>query len=266
MIERLVRRDRVIMLAGLAGLTALAWLYLLLGAGTGMSVIAMSTWRFPPPAPSIAMTATWDAAYAAIILVMWWVMMIAMMTPSAAPMILLHARISRHAQAQGMMPSGPLPSGIFAFGYLVVWLGFSIAATGLQLGLERLGLVDGMAMWSTSRWLTATLLVAAGLYQVSRLKSICLSHGRSPVQYLSRHWRPGRGGAFLMGARHGAYCVGCCWVLMLLLFAGGVMNVLWIAGLSGLVLVERLSPFGARLGPATAALLFAAAAYTLLGL
>ena len=172
----------------------------------------------------------------------------------------LHARVARHGQERGGA-SGRASTAAFVAGYLACWLGFSAIATLLQFGLERFGLLDGMMMWSTERWLTAGLLIGAGLYQLSPLKSVCLTQCRSPAEFLARHWRPGRLGAFRLGVRHGAYCLGCCWALMLLLFAAGIMNLLWIAGLSILVLLEKLAPFGAALTkPLAVLLLFAGAA------
>jgi len=261
MTERIVRREQMIVGLGLAGITALAWYYVLTGAGTGMSTIAMSTWQFPPPPPVMAMPGDWNAGYWAIMLLMWWIMMIAMMVPSAAPMILLYARVFRHGQARGQIEGALVPTAAFAAGYVVCWLGFSTIATALQFGLERAGLVHGMWMWSTNRWLTAGLLIAAGLFQLTPLKSSCLAHCRAPASFLAEHWRPGRLGAFRLGLVHGAYCLGCCWALMLLLFAAGVMNLVWIAGLAILVLLEKLSPFGARLSPVIATALVAAGVY-----
>lgn len=260
--ERIVRREQAIIAFGLVIITALAWYYLLIGAGTGMSTIAMTTWQFPPPRPDIPMTGAWSAAYWATMLLMWWVMMIAMMIPSAAPMILLYARVHRHGQASGQLPTVIVPTAYFAGGYLMCWLGFSALATALQFALERLGHIDGMMMWSTNRWLTAGLLIAAGVYQLSPLKSVCLKHCRSPADFLSRHWLPGRLGAFRLGFDHGAYCVGCCWALMLLLFAAGIMNVIWIAGLAIIVLLEKFAPAGAGvIVPLTSVLLIGAGLY-----
>lgn len=260
--ERIVRREQLLVGLGLAGLTLLAWLYVLLGAGTGMSTLAMSTWQFPPPKPAMSMAGDWNAAYWLTMLVMWWVMMIAMMIPSATPMILLYARVYRHGQTRGQISgSTVVPTATFAAGYLACWLAFSVLATVLQFALERAGLVHGMLMWSTDRWLTAGLLIAAGLFQLSPLKATCLAHCRRPAEFLSRHWRAGRLGAFRLGIVHGAYCLGCCWALMLLLFAAGIMNLVWIAGLAVLVLIEKLAPFGARLSPAIAAALIAAGLY-----
>lgn len=253
--ETLLRRERAIVWGALAVLTLLAWLWVVLGAGTGMSTIAMTTWQFPPPRPAMMMSGDWSPAYWLIMLLMWWVMMVAMMVPSAAPMILLHARVVRHGQSHGQVPGAIVPTAAFGAGYLVCWLGFSILATALQFALERSGLVDGMMMWSTERWLTASLLIVAGVYQLSPLKTTCLAQCRSPAEFLTRHRRPGRLGAFRLGIVHGAFCVGCCWALMLLLFAAGIMNLVWIAGLAILVLIEKLAPVGAALTKPLAALL-----------
>ena len=260
-LETLLRRERAIVWSALAILTALAWLWVFLGAGTGMSPMAMTTWQFPPPRPSMMMSGDWSPAYWLTMLLMWWVMMIAMMVPSAAPTILLHARVVRHGQARGQIENSLVPAAAFAAGSLAVWLGFSVLAVALQFGLERFGLLHGMLMWSTSPPLTAVLLIAAGLYQLTPLKTACLSHCRAPAEFLTRNWHPGRAGAFRMGVVHGAYCLGCCWALMLLLFAAGIMNLVWIAGLAALVLLEKLAPFGANLAPATAVLLIGAGLY-----
>jgi predicted metal-binding membrane protein len=259
--ERIVRREQMLIGLGLAVITGLAWYYVLIGAGTGMSTIAMTTWQFPPPRPATMMVGDWNAGYWLTMLLMWWVMMIAMMIPSAAPMILLYARVFRHGQARGQIAASLVPTGAFAAGYLVCWLGFSALATALQYTLEQAALVHGMWMWSTSRWLTAGLFVAAGLFQLTPVKAACLEHCRAPAAFLSRHWRPGRLGAFRLGLVHGAYCLGCCWALMLLLFAAGIMNLVWIAGLAILVLLEKLAPFGANLAPLSAALLIGAGLY-----
>ncbi|KAB2940794.1 MAG: DUF2182 domain-containing protein [Hyphomicrobium sp.] len=257
-LELLLRRERAIIWGALAVLTGLAWLWVLVGSGTGMSTLAMTTWQFPPPRPALMMQGDWSPAYWLTMLAMWWVMMIAMMVPSAAPTILLYARVVRHGNS---MDEGALvPTADFGAGYLVAWLGFSALATALQFALERSGLIDGMMMWSTERWLTAGLLIAAGLYQLSPLKMACLAQCRSPAEFLSRHWRRGRSGAFRLGVLHGAYCLGCCWALMLLLFAAGIMNLVWIAGLAVLVLLEKLAPFGANLANPSAALLLLAGA------
>ncbi|MDA7948840.1 MAG: DUF2182 domain-containing protein [Hyphomicrobiaceae bacterium] len=261
--ERFVAKDHAITVAGLVVLTLLAWIWVIIGAGTGMSTIAMTTFEFPPPArPGMVMA--WTTAYAVIMFFMWWIMMIAMMIPSAAPMILLYARVARQAQRRGQMEAGVLPTSAFVGGYLASWFAFSLVATLAQWGLERAELVHQMLMWSTSTTLTGILLVVAGLYQLTPLKSACLEHCRSPASYLSRHWRDGRAGAFRMGLAHGTYCLGCCAVLMALLFAGGVMNLVWIAGLAIVVLIEKVAPWGVRFAQALAVTMIAAGSWMLL--
>ena len=162
------------------------------------------------------------------------------------------------------MAAGPALTGWLLGGYLMVWLAFSLAATLLQGLLQGSGAISQMMLWSETRWLSAGLLALAALYQVTPLKQVCLEHCRSPAEFLSRHWRPGHRGAFVMGLDHGAYCVGCCWALMLLLFVGGVMNLLWIAALALFVLLEKATPLGRASGWASATLLLAWAGATLL--
>jgi predicted metal-binding membrane protein len=169
---------------------------------------------------------------------MWAVMMVAMMLPSAAPVVLLFAALERRRGRLGR-------TAAFVAGYLVLWSGFSAAAAALQWALQRIAITN--AAGPALGLFGAALVGAAGLYQLTPLKRACLAHCRSPVDALAGHWRPGRGGAFVMGARHGLYCLGCCWLLMALLFVIGVMNLLWVALLALLVLVEKLAPGGPRL-------------------
>ena len=192
---------------------------------------------------------------------MWWVMMIAMMVPSAAPMILLYARAHRNTQKDREQDSIIAPTGAFASGYLVCWLAFSAVATSLQWTLEQAGLFHSMLMWGTSSVLSGIFLIAAGVYQVTPLKNVCLKHCRSPLYFLMHHWRKSSVGAFRMGLEHGMYCVGCCWVLMALLFVGGSMNLVWIAGLAVFVLIEKLSRFGIWIGRASGALMLGSGLY-----
>jgi predicted metal-binding membrane protein len=263
--ESLLRRERWIVLSGLAAITVLSWTYILTGAGTGMSVRGMtSAWLFPhrmagTPLPP----AGWTAGYWIIMLLMWWVMMIAMMTPSAAPMILLYARATRYAQGKGQLGRGVVPAAAFAGGYLLAWFGFSLFATLLQRGLEASGGISAMWMASRSAGLSAAVLILAGAYQLSPWKHMCLNHCRAPAEFLSRRRRPGRLGALRMGVEHGAFCVGCCWVLMALLFVGGIMNVLWIAVLTIVVLLEKLTPRGPRFARIAGIVLVAWGAATL---
>ena len=182
----------------------------------------------------------WALADFALMFVMWAVMMVGMMVPSAAPMALVYAAVSRKASKQGKSLA---PTAVFVAGYVAMWTLFSVAATGLQWGLERAALLSPM-MVSTSPLLGAGLLVAAGVYQLTPLKDACLRHCRSPAYFISEHWRPGVVGAFRMGLVHGACCLGCCWLLMGILFFGGVMNLLWIAAIAIFVLLEKILPRG----------------------
>lgn len=261
--EELLRRDRWIVVGGLLALCLLSWAWLLAGSGTGMSIAATTTWQFPPPPMSAAGAAPWDAAYWVVMLLMWWIMMIAMMVPSASPMILLYARVYRHGQESGRDLSPMVPTAAFAAGYLLAWLLFSAFATGLHFALEQSGLVHRMTLWSTTSTLSGIFLVVAGLYQFSPWKNRCLQACRSPVSFLSSHWRKTRGGALRMGMEHGFYCVGCCWSLMLLLFVGGVMNLVWIAALAAIVLLEKLHGLGYRVARGVGLAMLAGGIYLL---
>jgi predicted metal-binding membrane protein len=186
----------------------------------------------------------WSLGYAALVLAMWAVMMAAMMLPSAAPMILFYGTIARKRRTVGNVAVG---SGMFVAGYLAVWAGFSVTAVALQFVAEQAALLSPM-MEMTSIILAGTLLIVAGLYQWSPLKQSCLRRCRSPLEFVMTQWREGARGAFVMGLSHGAYCLGCCWLLMLLLFVGGVMNLSWIGGMAFFVLVEKASPGGHWIG------------------
>ena len=237
-LEAVLRRDRMVLVAGLVVVLGMAWGWLVTGAGMEMSAVEMTAmagmngWLMRP--------AVWTPAYAVLIFAMWWVMMVAMMLPSAAPMLLLFARVNRKDKEAG----APLvPIALFAAGYLLVWGGFCAVATALQWGLESARLLSPMLV-TTNKWLGAGILIAAGLSQFTPLKAICLRHCRTPLGFLLGSWRPGRLGALRMGLEHGAFCLGCCWFLMALLFFGGVMNLYWIAGLAVFVLLEKTIPLG----------------------
>ncbi len=254
--ERALRRERWIVIAALTAMTALAWAYVLAGAGTGMSVWDMTAATlFPHRSAGASMAAvaamslgTWAPGYWVVMVLMWWIMMIAMMIPSAAPMILLYAVASRDAQAGGRLAAGGVPTAAFAGGYLLMWLAFAALATVLTWALDRTPVFNAMTMSSSSAVLSAAVLVSAGIYQFTPLKHLCLQRCRNPAEFLSRRWSPGPAGALRMGLEHGLFCVGCCWVLMALLFVGGIMNVLWIGLLSLFVIVEKLVPHGTRIG------------------
>jgi len=243
-LEAVLRRDRAVVVVTLVAVITIAWIWILLGAGTGMSTLEMALGWGAPGMASMMAPAMWTLGYAGLMFVMWWAMMAAMMLPSAAPILLLFARINRNQKAGGR-PF--IPAGIFAAGYLVAWGGFSALATGLQWQLEQLGLLSPM-MATTSYWLGSAILLAAGVWQLTPIKTICLRHCRSPMGFLVQSWRPGRLGAFRMGLEHGTYCLGCCWFLMGLLFFGGIMNLFWIIGLAGFVLLEKTTPMGSWIG------------------
>ena len=183
---------------------------------------------------------------AALMFLMWWVMMIGMMLPSALPMTLTFATVNRRRRALG---TPYVPTAVFVAGYVLAWGAFSVAATALQWGLERAALMAPM-MRTSSPLLGGLLFVAAGLYQLTPLKHACLRRCRSPLAFVLERWRDGTAGALRMGAEHGAYCLGCCALLMALLFVGGVMNLLWVAAIAGWVLVEKVLPRGAMLARA----------------
>lgn len=268
MIEQLLKRDRALTLAALAALCVLTWAYVASGAGLGMRAWEMTTITWWPhqsggsmPGMDVAMaTAPWTPAQRVLVIGMWWAMMVAMMTPGAAPTILLYARVHRHGLAQGRPPTGDAraihaPTGTFAAGYFLVWFAFSVAAAALQEALARAGVLSSMTMGSRVGWVTGGVLVAAGLYQLSPFKQRCLSNCRTPAAFLTRHWRPRAAGALRLGLLHGGYCIGCCWMLMALLFVGGVMNLAWIAALTLLVLAEKHLPGGRWLGRAAGVVL-----------
>ncbi len=242
LLERVVRRDRAIVSIALIILTLLAWLYVLrLAADMEMGSMDMTGTRMVSTGIRMVMTSrlqAWSGAEFAFIFLMWSVMMVAMMLPSATPIVLLYARVGRMAAVDGEPFA---PTGWFAAGYLLVWLGFAFAATSAQWGLERAALLTPM-MESASNAVGGILLIMAGLYQWSPLKDTCLAQCQAPLLFIQRYggFRRNVLGALEIGVRHGAYCVGCCWALMTLLFVGGVMNVLWIAAIAALVLVEKV--------------------------
>ena len=240
----LLRRDRAVVLSGLAAVVVLAWAYLLFGAGIKMEMMDMGGGQI------MAMSPEWTLGYGALIFVMWVAMMVAMMLPSAAPAILLAAALDRRRSTA----SAPQQGMLFASGYLLVWSAFSLLATLLQWGLDEAGLLSG-TMAAGNRILAGAVLVAAGAYEWTPLKNTCLAHCRSPIAFLLQHWRQGRLGAVVTGMRHGLFCLGCCWILMALLFVGGLMNLLWVAAIALLVLIEKTAPWGGRMARITGVVL-----------
>ena len=234
---RVLRRNRAVVLATLAVVTLLAGTYLVLGAGVRMNA-----------APTAMAAASWTPPYAGMMFVMWALMMVAMMLPGAAPMILLFAAISRRGHP-GV--AALRRTAAFGFAYVCVWVAFAAAATGLQWGLTRMMLLSP-AMTMESPVISGALFVAAGIYQLLPIKQACLRHCRAPTEFLASHWRAGAAGALRMGLRHGLLCLGCCWMLMGLLFVGGIMNLVWIATLALIVFIEKAIPQGDLAGRALA--------------
>ena len=230
--ETILRRERRIVGGCLAALVVLAWLYLF---HTKMTMAGMDM-----PGMVMIDTQQWEPATVLLLFVMWAVMMVAMMLPSAAPMILSFLTVNERRQAAGR-PFVPVT--IFILGYLAVWTAFSVLATLAEWGLHQAALLS-TTMTATSTALDGGLLIAAGIFQWTPLKRVCLKGCRSPLSFLMSEWREGARGAFVMGLRHGAYCVGCCWFLMALLFVAGVMNLVWVAVIALFVMAEKALPKG----------------------
>jgi predicted metal-binding membrane protein len=245
LVERIFRDERIVLVTILGGVTLACWAWIvpmsrdMYGAMTGPSA-----WM---------MTARWDAAHLLLLGAMWTVMMAGMMLPSAAPLLLLYAGGARRRDGAQAAPRVYALAG----GYLLVWIGFSVCATLLQWMLSALLVLSPM-MEARSPLLSGALLIVAGIYQMTPLKRACLMSCSAPVDFLMHHWREGTFGAFRLGVQHGVLCVGCCWALMLLLFAGGVMNLAVIGALTAFVLMEKLTPLGPRSLRATGLLLIAA--------
>ena len=244
--EAVLKRDRTLVMCGLAGVSVLAWMYMfhlawdMKNMDMGME-IAMPRMQ------------SWGAVDFVLMFVMWSVMMVAMMVPSAAPMVLLFAAVNRRRRER----QGPfVPTGVFLLGYLVIWSGFSALATLAQWGLHA-GALLSPTMASNTPILGGALLAAAGIFQWTPLKHACLTHCRSPLGHLMTEWREGSSGAFIMGLRHGGYCAVCCWALMSLMFVAGVMSLLWMAIIAAFVLVEKLAPAGRRVSRISGLLLIA---------
>ena len=237
-LEALLQRERLIVFLGLALIAGVGWMYLVdmaasmggMADGIGGGMGEMTTLK------------PWTAGYAAMMFVMWAVMMVAMMVPTAVPMVLLYALVWRKRVADG---TGFAAIGAFTFGYVIVWTVFSAAATVLQWGMEHAALLSPM-MVTASPVVGGLIVAAAGVYQLTPYKYACLKRCRSPIMFLTASWRDGTGGALRMGLSHGAFCVGCCWALMALLFVGGVMNLVWIAAITAFVLLEKVVPGGHR--------------------
>lgn len=247
-------RDRALVIGALGLLAALAWAWLL-----AMPAMDGAAVRGEPLMPDLR---AWSPADAFAMFAMWAIMMIGMMVPSAVPMVLLYARVAakgRHlSRAHGR-------TALFTAGYIAIWTLFSGLATAAQWGLEAMALLTP-AMRTASTAVGGALLFAAGAYQFTPAKQACLEHCRSPFVFVTRHWRTGPLGALVMGLHHGAYCLGCCWLLMFLLFVVGVMNLLWVAIIAAFVLVEKAMPGGAVVARVSGAGLMVAGAFMATGI
>ncbi len=243
MLEAVLKRDRAVVLGGLIGLSALAWSY--------MAYLALD---MEPMEMAMPQMQAWGELDLILLFVMWAVMMVAMMVPSASPLILIIVAVNRKRQER----ENPIVSTtVFLMGYLLVWSGFSALATLTQWGLHNAALLSPM-MVSTSHVFGGALMLAAGIFQWTPLKHACLMHCRSPIGFIMNHWREGKMGSLIMGLEHGSYCVGCCWILMALLFVAGVMNLLWVATIAAFVLAEKVLPRGDVVGHVAGVVLFLA--------
>ena len=246
--ETIPRRERLIISGCLGAMVLVAWFYLLHAktAMPGMDMPGMDMSGMDMRGMVMPELHEWGVTTLLLLFVMWAVMMVGMMVPSAAPMILTFLTVNQRRRTTAR----PLvPVGIFLLAYLVVWTAYSAVATLAQWQLHRAALLSS-TMAATSPVLSGGLLIAAGVFQWTPLKLACLKGCRSPLSFLMSEWREGTAGAFMMGLRHGTYCVGCCWVLMALLFVAGVMNLLWVAVIALFVFAEKILPRGELLAHA----------------
>ena len=231
-LEYLIKKDRIVIISGLFFITILSWLYIIY-LYNQMVYMDMNALFFAMP-----MTPEWTATDFILLFLMWLVMMIAMMTPSVAPLILIFATVNRQRRQQDR----PFVNTFYLMtGYFLVWAAFSFAATSLQWLLQQISMLNP-EMKTTSKILGSAILILAGIFQFTPLKQTCLKHSRSPLGFVLHHWKEGKQGALKMGIENGFYCVGCCWMLMVLLFVAGIMNLLWVALIALFVLVEKISP------------------------
>jgi predicted metal-binding membrane protein len=202
-----------------------------------MTVMDMSAAFFAMP-----MSPQWSATDFVLLFLMWFVMMIAMMTPSVAPLILIFAMVNRQKKLQ----QNPFTSsGYLLAGYFLMWALFSFVATALQWFLQQVSLLNP-EMITTNKILGAVILMAAGIFQFTPVKHKCLSYCRTPIDFIHLNWKEGKRGALIMGMKNGMYCLGCCWILMILLFVSGIMNLLWITIIALFVLIEKILPAAAK--------------------
>jgi predicted metal-binding membrane protein len=249
-------RDRYLISICLAVVTTLSWAYLvhlvrqpLFADDSAMTMLAMG----------MAVDHPWTSVDAAITFAMWAVMSVGMMTASAAPVLMLFAA----TQASRGGRRGLLPVLLFGLGYLSAWMGFSAIATFAQLALQRAALLSD-ALAASKPGLAAAILIVAGLYQLTPIKRACLTRCRTPLGFLMTHWHDGGAGAFRMGTEHGILCLGCCWALMIVLFAVGAVNLVWVAALTAIVLIEKVTRFGVILSRIAGIVMIASSIYLLM--
>jgi predicted metal-binding membrane protein len=235
-IAALSRRDRVLISTCLLVITALAWAYL---GHLARQMSSSMEYDSMMAKMGMGVNVRWTAAEVFFTFVMWAVMMVGMMTGTAAPMLLLFAGAQARVRQRGVSLA------VLAFGlaYVTVWVGFSACAALAQWALHETAMLSP-SMAASSPQLAGAILMAAGAYQLTPFKGMCLTRCRSPLGFFMTSWRPGTLGAFQMGLRHGAYCLGCCWALMCVLFVVGVMNLMWVAALTVFVLIEKIGPAG----------------------
>jgi predicted metal-binding membrane protein len=242
-IENLIKRDRIVVLAGLAGVTLIAWLYTFYEAGRMEGMDMTMSMDMP-------ITRGWGFTEFLLLFLMWTIMMAAMMLPSVSSKVLMYAATIRRSGEGGVMKM----TGIFVAGYLAAWTVYSLLISLVQLELRDAALISPM-METTNPYIGGVVLIAAGVYQWTPFKNTCLTRCRTSLSLLMTEWREGKWGAFVMGIRDGIFCVGCCWMLMAILFVVGVMNLLWIALLAVFVLVEKVAPRGELIAKAAGVLL-----------
>ncbi|MCD9120548.1 DUF2182 domain-containing protein [Cupriavidus sp. UGS-1] len=246
--SELRQRDRLLVWGCMLVIAALAWGYLI-HLHRSMAPAADHAAMMA----GMGMAMPWTAADGLYTFAMWVVMMIGMMAPAAAPVMLIYAGLQRRRQGKRL----PATVVCFGLGYLAVWVGFSAAITLVQWGLHETMLLSP-AMAISSRVAGGAILSLAGLYQLTPWKRACLTHCRSPLGFLMTNWRDGKRGALTMGIRHGAFCLGCCWALMAVLFVTGVMALLWVTALALLVLLEKAGPAGLQVARLSGIVLIAA--------
>jgi predicted metal-binding membrane protein len=252
-IESIVKRDRIIVGSCLFAICALSWLYIIY-LYRQMYPMNMDALFFAMP-----MSAQWAATDFVLLFFMWAVMMVAMMLPSVTPLVLIFAAVNRQRR---QVQSPFVPTAYLLTGYFLVWTGFSLLATLLQWFLQRLSLLNP-EMETTNKILGGIILVSAGLFQFTSLKQRCLYNCQTPVSFIHQHWKDGKTGALRMGVQNGAYCLGCCWILMILLFVSGIMNLLWIGLIAAFVLIEKSFSSLKWISYISGALLIAYGAFTL---